>query len=145
MIKFLNGFVIIALLVSISTEIKAQKHKFLEGKKYAAQFYEIKPAGRGKAVPSDVYFKGGKLYADLMEEKIAYPAVNYKITLDSTYTEDDEQIQLITAEATYEEDKSTYKIEFTVTNFDIIGTFILMKGTVEKKKFEFDGAEKRKK
>ena len=144
MIKIAKQFVIIILLVT-STAVYSQKHKFLEGKKYATQFYEIKPSGRSKAMPSEFYFKAGKMYADIMEEKIMYPPVNYKVILDSVYTEDGDQIQMIVAEVIYEEDNSTYKAEFTITNFAIEGTFKVLKGTVEKKKFEFDGEEKRKK
>lgn len=143
----LNFFKVVGIVILFMTSIQlnAQKHKFLEGKKYSTQFYELKASGRGKAVPSDVYFKGGKLYADLMEEKILYPPVNYKVTLDSTYTEDDEKVQLITAQAEYTEEKSLYKAEFTVTNYTISGTFVLLKNGVEKKKFEFDGEERKKK
>ena len=144
MIKF---FKVIALVVCMitSTTLTAQKHKFLEGKKYNTQFYELKASGRSKSMPSEVYFKGGKLYADLMEEKIMYPPVNYKVTLDSMYTEEDELIHMVTAEGTYAEDKSVYKANITVTNYQITGTFVLLKGTVEKKKFEFDGEERTKK
>ena len=43
----------------------------------------------------DVYFKGGKLFADIMEEKILYPACYYIIGVDSTFYEDGDQIVLV--------------------------------------------------
>jgi hypothetical protein len=124
---------------------KAEKSKFLEGKKYNVQFYEIKAAGRGKAVPSFVTIKGGKVQSDLMEDKITLPAITYKVTLDSTYKEDDSPMEMVTFEAEYSEDKNEYKWEATVTNYDIEGTVIESKSGVEKKKFEFSGSEKTKK
>jgi len=142
--RLIQLFILSAFMFA-SFSVNAQKHKFLEGKKYTVKYYEIKPTGRGKAIDGEVYIKNGKLYADIMEEKIVYPPSNYNVTLDSTYTEDEEEIQLINGEIMYSEDKSDYKVQFTVTNYDISGTFILSKNGVEKKKYEFDGSEKKKK
>jgi hypothetical protein len=114
--KILKGVVVIALFIAYSADLKAQKSKFLEGKKYTTQFYEIKPTGRGKAMPSDVYFKSGKLYADIMEEKIMYPPSVYNVELDSVYTEDGDEVRLIKATTTYTEDKDQYNVDLTITN-----------------------------
>ncbi|OFY82533.1 MAG: hypothetical protein A3F72_08090 [Bacteroidetes bacterium RIFCSPLOWO2_12_FULL_35_15] len=123
----------------------AQKSKLLEGKKYAVNFYDVKAAGRGKAVPSFVTIKSGKVQSDLMEEKIQLPLISYKITLDSTYTEDEMEMHLIKFEAEFTEDKNEYKWEAQVINYDIEGTVVQSKNGVEKKKYEFDGSEKPKK
>ena len=48
------------VLLSI-TNVFSQKNKFLEGKKYAVQFYEMKATGRGKALADVVTIKGGKI------------------------------------------------------------------------------------
>lgn len=121
------------------------QNKFLEGKKFAVLFYEMKASGRGKAVPSNVVIKGGKVQCDLMEDKINLGPAAYKVTLDSTYTEDDTPMHMVTFEANYTDDKNEYKWEATVINYDIDGTAVQMKSGAEKKRFEFSGSEKTKK
>ncbi len=100
------------------------KNKFLENRKFAVQFYEMKATGRGKAVPSNVVLKGGKIQCDLMEDKINLGPATYKVTLDSSYTEDDTPMHMVTFEGTYSEEKNDYKWEATVINYDIEGTAV---------------------
>ncbi|MCE3280470.1 MAG: hypothetical protein K0S44_2661 [Bacteroidetes bacterium] len=131
--------------VFASLSVFAQKNKFIEGKKYDVTFYEVKPAGRGKAVPSNFLVKSGKVESDLMYEKIALGPAAYKVVLDSTYTEDETEMHMLKLEAELQEEKNEYKWEVTVINYDIEGTVVQLKSGVEKKKFEFDGTEKAKK
>jgi hypothetical protein len=135
------------LLISSSSfaQKKGEKNKFLENKKFNVQFYEMKAAGRGKAVPTMLIIKGGKIEADLMYEKLSLPPVPFRVTLDSTYTEDEVEMHMVSLEADYSEDKNDYHWEATVINYDIEGTIAQMKSGVEKKKFEFAGSEKTKK
>ncbi len=130
---------------AVAQKAKAEKNKFLEGKKYSVNFYELKGENRGKAIPSLVLIKAGKVEADLMYEKLQMQPIAYTVTLDSTYTEDDSETRLVTFEATNTQDKNEYKWEVTVNNYDIEGTVIVMKAGVEKKKYEFTGKEKTKK
>jgi hypothetical protein len=138
-----------ALILGISVltvfTANAQKNKFIEGKKYNVQFYEMKPTGRGKAIPSNVLIKNGKIESDLMLEKLAADPAAYKVTLDSTYTEDENQMRMIVLEADVSQDKNDVKWEATITNYDIEGTCVQSKSGVEKKKYEFSGTEKTKK
>ena len=152
--KMKNSFTlksnIIGIFIILSTSVfaqkgKSEKNKFLENKKYNVQFYEVKATGRGKALPSFVNIKGGKIQCDLMEDKIQLPPVGYKITLDSTYTEDETEMRMVTFEGDFAEDKNEYKWEATVINYDIEGTVVMSKSGVEKKRFEFSGNEKTKK
>ncbi|CAN5353119.1 hypothetical protein BH10BAC1_BH10BAC1_10070 [soil metagenome] len=129
---------------SFAQKTKGEKSKFLENRKFNVQFYEMKPTGRGKAVPSLVMVKGGKIEADLMYEKLALGPVQFRITLDSIYTEDDVEMHMVTFEADHSVEKNDYHWEVTVTNYDIEGTCVQMKSGVEKKKFEFAGSEKTK-
>jgi hypothetical protein len=144
-----NSITLKTLLLSagifVSVSVSAQKHKFIEGKKYDVNFYEVKPAGRGKAVPSNFLVKGGKIESDLMYEKIALGPATYKVVLDSTYTEDETEMHMLKIEAELQEEKNEYKWEVTVINYDVEGTVVQLKSGVEKKKFEFDGTEKAKK
>lgn len=121
------------------------KNKFLEGKKYTVQFYEMKPAGRGKAQPSVIEIKGGKVMCNFTEDKMQCGPATYAVTLDSTYTEDETEMHMVTFTADFTEEKNEFKWEATVINYDIEGTIIQMKSGVEKKKFEYSGSEKTKK
>jgi hypothetical protein len=145
--KNLTNIKIIVLLTGllITASVSAQKNKFIEGKKYNVQFYEIKPTGRGKALPSNFLVKSGKVESDLMYEKMTLGPAAYKVTLDSTYTEDETEMRMIKLEAELQEDKNEYKWEVIIINYDIEGTVVQMKGGLEKKKFEFAGTEKAKK
>ena len=141
---------IIGIVLILSTSVfaqkkKSEKNKFLENKKYNVLFYEMKATGRGKALPSFVVLKGGMIQCDLMEDKIQLPPVGYKVTLDSTYTEDETEMRMVTFEGDFSEDKNEYKWEVTVINYEIEGTVVMSKSGVEKKRFEFSGNEKAKK
>jgi|SRR6218665_2434649 len=124
---------------------KGGKSKFLEGKKYPVQFYEMKTSGRGKAMPSEIQIKGGKILCNLTEDKINCGPASYKITLDSTYTEDENEMHMVSFEATFSDEKMDYKWEGTVINYDIDGTIVQSKAGTEKKRMEFSGSEKTKK
>lgn len=124
---------------------KKGKDKTLTDRKYAVQFYEIKAAGRGKALPDNIMIKGGKIQSYLMEDKIALTTTPFKIVLDSTYTEDETEMHMIKIEAEHTEEKDNFKWEATIINYDIEGTVVQSKGGVEKKKYEFAGSEKTKK
>jgi hypothetical protein len=148
--KLIKGLVLstsllIGLSASAQKKTPPQKNKFLEGKKYDVQFYEIKPTGRGKALKSNFLIKSGKVESDLMLEKMGLDPAPYKVILDSTYTEDETEMHMVKLEAELQSDKNEYKWEATVINYDVEGTVIQMKSGVEKKKYEFSGSEKTKK
>jgi len=146
--KIISPSIFSLLLVSSAAyaqKSKPEKNKFLEGKKFSVQFYEMKPTGRGKAQPTILMIKGGKIEADLMYEKLSLEPVTYRVTLDSTYTEDETEMHMVTLEGDWSQEKNDYHWEATVINYDIEGTLVQMKSGVEKKKYEFAGSEKAKK
>lgn len=145
-----TAVLVMALLTTFSAfaqkkKAKDERMKALEGKKYVVQFYEIKAAGRGKALPDEILLKKGELLCNLMEDKISLPPTPFQIIMDSTYTEDEAEIKMYKIEGNHNEAKDTYKWEATIINYDIEGTVIQSKNGVEKKKFEFSGSEKTKK
>ncbi len=140
--------IVVAILFSASSfaqKSKGEKNKFLDNKKFNVQFYEMKAAGRGKAQPSILLLKGAKIEADLMYEKLSLPPIPMRVTLDSTYTEDEVEMHMVSFEADYSEEKNDYHWEGTLINYDIEGTIVQMKSGLEKKKYEFAGSEKTKK
>ncbi len=139
------SIVAILLISSSAFAQKSKPNKFLDNKKFNVQFYEVKPTGRGKAQPSILLLKGGKVEADLMFEKLSLPPVSMRVILDSIYTEDEVEMHMVTFEADHSEEKNDYHWEVTLINYDIEGTVVQMKSGLEKKKFEFAGSEKTKK
>jgi hypothetical protein len=137
-------FLFAAALLIVSS-VSAQKNKFIEGKKYTVLFYEMKPTGRGKALPSTFDIKGGKVESDMMYEKMTLGPAAYKVTLDSTYTEDETEMHMVKIEAELKDDKNEYTWEATIINYDVEGTCVQMKAGVEKKRYEFAGSQKTKK
>jgi hypothetical protein len=139
--------VLCTTIVFAQKDKKSEKNKFLEGKVYNVNFTEIKakPTGPPKQLPSVIIIKGGKVQCDLMEEKLTVPAIAYKVTQDTTYTEDDAEVRKVSFVAEYTEEKTGYKWNATITDFEIEGTCVMLKSGVEKKKFEFTGEEKTKK
>lgn len=145
-IAFCSLFALLLLSSSsFAQKSKVEKSKFLENRKFNVQFYEMKAGGRGKAVPSLLFLKAGRIEADLMYEKLSLVPVVYRITLDSTYIEDEVPMHMVTFEADHSEEKNDYHWEATVINYDIEGTIVQMKSGIEKKKYEFSGSEKTKK
>ncbi|MEO6902231.1 MAG: hypothetical protein ABI315_03660 [Bacteroidia bacterium] len=142
---FLIAILLLVSEVGMAQKKKVEKNKFLEGKIFNVQFYEMKTSGRGKALKADVITKNGKVQCDLMQDKLSLPPVNYTVTQDSVFQQDGEDVQLITFEANFKEDKNTYEWQATITGYDIEGTVIQKKNDVEKKKYEFSGSEKPKK
>lgn len=137
---------LLATVVMAQKEKKQDsKNKYIDGKKYDVTFTEIKTTGTAKPLPTTIVVKSGKVQCDLMEEKLTAPEIQYKVTLDTTYTEDESEVRKVAFIAEYTEEKTTYKWDATVTDFAIEGSFIMLKGGVQKKKFEFTGEEKAKK
>jgi len=139
------GICILLACTSFAQKGKPEKNKFLEGKKYDTQFTEVKKSGVSKPLQSLILIKSGKVQCDLMDEKLSAPSMPYKVTLDTTYTEDDSEVHKVSFTSEYTEEKTSYKWEATITDYDIEGTFVMMKNGVEKKRYEFTGEEKTKK
>lgn len=139
------GLSLLIITNSFAQKVKLEKNKFLEGKKYDVKFTEKKATGLSKPLPSLIIIKAGQVQCDLMEEKLTAPSMPYKVTLDTTYTEDEAEVHKVSFISAYTEEKTSYKWEATVIDYEIEGTFIMLKSGVEKKRFEFAGEEKTKK
>lgn len=143
--KILFLLLVFITQLSVAQKKKVEKHKFLEGKTYNVQFYEMKAAGRGKALKSDIIIKASKVQCELMEDKLSLPPVNYKVTADSTYKQDEADVHVVSFEASFTEGKNSYEWQATITNYEIEGTVVQNKNGEEKKRYEFSGSEKAKK
>lgn len=136
------GVCLLLVTSSFAQKAKPEKNKFLEGKKYDVKFTEVKKTGTAKPLPSLIIIKGGQIQCDLMEEKLTAPSMPYKVTLDTTYTEDEADIHKVSFTSEFTEEKTTYKWDATITDYEIEGNFIMLKGGIEKKRYDFAGQEK---
>ena len=105
---FCSLIALLLLSTASFAQKKGEKNKFLENRKFNVQFYEMKATGRGKAVPSILMVKSGRIEADLMYEKLSLDPVPYRVTLDSTYIEDEVEMHMVTIEGDHSVEKSDY-------------------------------------
>lgn len=136
------GVCLLLVSSSFAQKAKPEKNKFLEGKKYDVKFTEVKKTGAAKPLPSLIIIKGGQVQCDLMEEKLTAPSMPYKVTLDTTYTEDESDVHKLSFTSEFTEEKTSYKWDATITDYEIEGNFIMLKGGIEKKRYDFAGQEK---
>lgn len=143
---FLGLGMLCTTLIFAQKDKKQQKNKFLEGKTYTVTFTEIKAKGQqAKPLSGAINIKSGKVQSPEMEAKLTAPAIPYTVSLDTTFVEDESDVRKINFIAEYNEEKTTYKWDVSITDYSIEGNCVLLKGGVEKKKFEFTGEEKSKK
>ena len=98
-----------------------------------------------KAIPDEIFFKDGKVYCgDFVSEKLEVKdQIKYEIKKDSTYKDDDVDIEYIEIFATTQlEKKEIFEFHCVIENFEAQGTMKLFKNDKEKRALEFSGPEK---
>jgi hypothetical protein len=116
----------------------------LEGKSYRIIINEKKgDVYSDKSFQHIIEFEKGKLYCDAwLYEKFVFKDLDYKIVRDTSYTEDDELINLFTIDLKGKNNiDEDLKGSITFTNSDCEGVFKIFRKDVLKKVFEFSGSE----
>ena len=100
-----------------------------------------------KGKPDEIEFKDGKVFSNVLNEKLSYKWLKYTITVDSAYV-DEKQNEITYYEAavniTDDKDQSV-DILFKIKNTEITGEVKISKKEKLKKKFIVAGKEKEKK
>lgn len=147
--NILIPFTILSIgLVSIYATRKGKEKDALDKRIFTTSIVEIKESGPPKkSVPDELEFKGGKVFSDILFEKLELDWIKYEITKDSTFTDEDaNEIQWIEGTASHtDKNDQTIVITFKVENYDIEGNVKVTKKDKLKKQFEFNGREKPKK
>jgi hypothetical protein len=100
-----------------------------------------------KAHPDEMEFKGGKVFSNVLDEKLQYKWLKYTINVDSTFTDDKEsERSYFELEVNFVDDKDqTVIMTCKINNADITGEIKISKKDKLKKKYTFVGKEKTKK
>jgi len=105
----------------------------------------IEEPKKPKATSDELFFKDGKVYCgDYAADKLgASDQIKYEILKDSTYKDEDTEVEYIKIFATTELEKGEI-FEFTclLENYEVQGTMKLLKGGKEKKAWGYSGKEK---
>jgi hypothetical protein len=134
--------------MSIFAVYKGKEKDALEKRVFKTTMVEMKEGQPPKkGVEDEIEFKGGKLFSNVLFEKLEYKWVKYEIKKDSSFTDEDAaDVQWIEGEAsTTNSEDQTMVMTFKVENYDIEGTVKITKNDKLKKQFEFSGKEKPKK
>ncbi|HWY13171.1 MAG TPA: hypothetical protein VN026_17675 [Bacteroidia bacterium] len=141
-LKFLS----FAALIFLFTNSTFRKEKDpLNKRKYDIILIEVKDGVNGKKGASDeLEFKDGKVFSTYLFDKFEYKWLKYKITTDSTYTDETEtEINYFEVESTYTDAKDqTFIMTLKIDNFAIDGEIKITKNDKLKKMFVFNGKEK---
>jgi hypothetical protein len=100
-----------------------------------------------KPTPDEIFFKDGKVYCgDFVAEKVgAKEQIKYELKKDSTYMDEDVEVEYIDIFATTQLEKNEiFEFHCLLENFEVQGTMKVLKGDKEKKAWEFTGQEKAK-
>ena len=119
----------------------------LEGKTYKVTMTLAKKGGKtGPPEQEEITFKGGKFKCKLIDKEMGAPSIPIEFTVDSTYTENDEELPYVefTGEFVNKLDENV-KVSGTVDGYGIEGNVTLSKKEKEKKRYDFVGSLKEKK
>jgi hypothetical protein len=119
----------------------------LEGKVYKVTMTLNKKGGKsGAPEQEEVTFKNGKFQCKLIEKEMGAKAIPIEFVVDSSFTENDEDLPYIEFEGEYVNKlDETVKVTGTVDGYGIEGNCILSKKDKEKKNYSFVGSLKERK
>jgi hypothetical protein len=98
-----------------------------------------------KPTPDEIFFKDGKVYCgDFAAEKLgSSDQIKYELKKDSTYMDEDVEVEYIDIFATTQLEKNEiFEFHCLLENFEVQGTMKVLKSDKVKKAFEFTGQEK---
>lgn len=119
----------------------------LEGKVYKVTMTLAKKGGKtGPPEQEEITFRSGKFQCKLIEKEMGAKAIPVEFTVDSTFTENDEDLPYVEFEGEFVNKlEETVKVSGTVDGYGIEGNVTLSKKDKEKKHYDFVGSLKEKK
>lgn len=134
-------FIISIFILFVLTAFKGDKDK-LHKRHFTINITDGK---KPKTIPDEIFFKDGKVYCgDFVSEKLEVKEqIKYEIKKDSTYMDEDAEVEYIEIFATTQkEKKEMFEFHCVLDNFEVQGTMKLFKNDKEKRSLEFTGSEK---
>lgn len=117
----------------------------LDKKIYNTVLIEVRDGQNSrKSLPDELEFKDGKLFSNVLNEKMSYKWLKYEIQKDSTYIDSTEtEIRYFEVESSYTDDNNqTMVMKIVIDEFSIDGEIKITKNDKLKKMFVFNGKEK---
>lgn len=138
----------IGLLFLVISAFKGREKDPLDKKVYLTQIIEVKNGVNDKkSLPDEIEFKDGKVFSNVLNSKLSYKWIKYRINKDSLYIDDTEnEIRYFEVEvSTTDESDQTMLMMIKIDEYDIEGEVKITKKDKLKKMFVFSGREKYKK
>ncbi|MBK6833383.1 MAG: hypothetical protein IPG89_03535 [Bacteroidetes bacterium] len=105
---------------------------------------DISEPKKPKTTPDELQFKDGKVWCgDVISEKLDLKLIRYELVKDSTYMDEDTEVEYIEVLATTEMEKGeSFEFKCVIDNYQIEGGMRHMKNGKDKKTWSFTGKEK---
>lgn len=131
---------VITLTLTAFLAFKGEKDK-LHKRNFTVELSEPK---KPKTTPDEFQFKDGKVWCgDVVSEKLALKLIRYELVKDSTYMDEETEVEYIEVLATTELEKGeSFEFKCVIDNYQIEGGMRHMKNGKDKKTWSFIGKEK---
>jgi len=105
---------------------------------------DISEPKKPKTTPDELQFKDGKVWCgDVISEKLDLKLIRYELVKDSTYMDEETEVEYIEVLATTEMEKGeSFEFKCVIDNYQIEGGMRHMKNGKDKKTWSFTGKEK---
>lgn len=136
----IGKFAVLILALTAFFAFKGEKDK-LHKRNFTIDLSEPK---KPKSTADELQFKDGKVWCgDIVSEKLGLKLIRYELVKDSTYMDEETEVEYIEVLATTELEKGeSFEFKCVIDNYQIEGGMRHMKNGKDKKTWSFTGKEK---
>ena len=136
----IGKFAVLILTLTAFLAFKGEKDK-LHKRNFTIDLSEPK---KPKTTPDELQFKDGKIWCgDVVSEKLELKLIRYELVKDSTYMDEETEVEYIEVVATTEMEKGeSFEFKCVIDNYEIEGGMRHLKNGKDKKTWSFTGKEK---
>lgn len=136
----IGKFAVLILALTAFLAFKGEKDK-LHKRNFTIDLSEPK---KPKSTADELQFKDGKVWCgDIVSEKLGLKLIRYELVKDSTYMDEETEVEYIEVLATTELEKGeSFEFKCVIDNYQIEGGMRHMKNGKDKKTWSFTGKEK---
>lgn len=136
----IGKFAVLILTLTAFLAFKGEKDK-LHKRNFTIDLSEPK---KPKTTPDELQFKDRKIWCgDVVSEKLELKFIRYELVKDSTYMDEETEVEYIEVVATTEMEKGeSFEFKCVINNYEIEGGMRHLKNGKDKKTWSFTGKEK---
>lgn len=136
----IGKFAVLILTLTAFLAFKGEKDK-LHKRNFTIDLSEPK---KPKTTPDELQFKDRKIWCgDVVSEKLELKLIRYELVKDSTYMDEETEVEYIEVVATTEMEKGeAFEFKCVIDNYEIEGGMRHLKNGKDKKTWSFTGKEK---